>query len=93
MGYQEEKQFADNGKRFDPAVGLYDYGFRDYTPVLGRWTTLDPVRDGTNWYAYVNNDPINFVDPLGLAKNPIDIGLKTSDFFSPVNALASAVAA
>ena len=22
--------------------------------------------DSTNWYAYCNNDPINYIDPLGL---------------------------
>jgi hypothetical protein len=21
--------------------------------------------DGTNWYSYVNNDPISFIDPFG----------------------------
>lgn len=45
---------------------MYDYGFRDYKPVLARWTTVDPVRDGTNWYAYVNNDPVNKIDLWGL---------------------------
>jgi hypothetical protein len=24
--------FGFNGKKFDPKVGLYDYGFRDYKP-------------------------------------------------------------
>ena len=33
-----------NGKRYDAAVGLYDYGFRDYNPQLGRWTTPDPIK-------------------------------------------------
>lgn len=31
-----------------------------------RFTTVDPIRDGTNWFAYVNNDPVNYVDLLGL---------------------------
>ncbi len=26
-------------------------------------------KDGYNWYAYVNNDPINYIDPLGLCSN------------------------
>jgi hypothetical protein len=25
------------------------------------------VRDGANWFAYVNNDPVNWVDPWGLS--------------------------
>jgi len=28
---------------------------------------IDPIRDGENWYAYVGNNPINWIDPLGLA--------------------------
>jgi len=46
---------------------LYDYGFRDYAPRVARFTTVDPIKDGRNWYAYVGADPVNLVDPLGLA--------------------------
>jgi hypothetical protein len=28
---------------------------------------VDPVRDGANWFAYINNDPVNWVDPWGLS--------------------------
>ena len=38
---------------------MYD-GFRDYAPELARFTTVDPIRDGYNWYAYVGNNPVNF---------------------------------
>lgn len=55
------------GKPYDIATGLYDYGCRDYSPQLARFTTVDPVKDGNNWYAYVNNDPVDFVDPWGLS--------------------------
>ena len=55
-----------NGKRTDPTTGLVDYGFRDYAPKLGRFTTSDPIQAGLNWYAYVNNDPMNSTDPTGL---------------------------
>jgi hypothetical protein len=32
-------------------------------------TTEDPIRDGSNWFAYVNNDPVNWKDPWGLSAN------------------------
>ena len=54
------------GKPYDTATGLYNYGFRDYRPQAARFTTLDPIRDGNNWFAYVNNDPVNWVDRWGL---------------------------
>lgn len=40
---------------------------RDYSSNIGRWTTKDPIgfNGGVNHYAYVENDPINYVDPEG----------------------------
>jgi RHS repeat-associated protein len=54
------------GKPYDTTTGLYNYGYRDYKPEAARFTTVDPIRDGANWFAYVNNDPVNWVDPWGL---------------------------
>jgi RHS repeat-associated protein len=54
------------GKPFDTATGLYNYGFRDYRPLSARFTTVDPIRDGSNWFVYVNNDPVNWIDLWGL---------------------------
>lgn len=51
---------------------LYDYGFRDYSPVQMRFTSVDPIRDGLNWYAYVSKDPINLIDPFGLCSESDD---------------------
>ena len=48
---------------------MYDYGFRDYSPVSARFTTIDPIRDGNNWFAYVVNDPVNYVDLVGIGTN------------------------
>lgn len=46
---------------------------RPYDPDLGRWITRDPIgeRGGVNLYGYVQNNPINRIDPLGLEGNPI----------------------
>ena len=59
-------QLGYNEKEMDLATGWYNYGFRDYSPVMMRFTTVDPIRDGTNWYAFVGGDPVNYVDLFGL---------------------------
>ena len=48
--------------------GLYLTWFRAFDPRLGRWLSRDPLGEpaGLNLYAYVGNDPINLMDPLGL---------------------------
>jgi len=59
------------GQRYDAASGLnYNY-FRDgYEPPTGRYSQPDPIgfRGGISMYAYVDGDPINWVDPLGLQR-------------------------
>ena len=54
--------FGYLGKQNDTTSKLYNYGYRDYNPEVARFTTVDPIRDGSNWFVYVNNDPANFVD-------------------------------
>ena len=65
----DEYRFGYTGKAYDSVTGAYDYGFRDYAPKAGRFTTVDPIRDGTNWYAYCGSDPVNYVDLWGLLEN------------------------
>ena len=74
--YQKSGSFLANdsldfgylGKPYNGDTELYDYGFRDYSPEIARFTTVDPIRDGRNWYCYVVNDPVNYVDLWGLYK-------------------------
>ena len=58
---------------------LVNYGFRDYNPRQGRFTTVDPVRDGTNWYGYVVNDPLNLIDRYGLETEDAAFGQTAAD--------------
>ena len=64
----EHKVYRYSGKEKDDATGLYYYGFRYYAPWLCRWLNPDPggLRDGTNLYAFVQNNPLVFVDAWGL---------------------------
>ncbi len=47
--------------------GLYYYGYRYYSPRLGRWANRDPIgeRGGNNLYAFARNQPTLYVDALG----------------------------
>jgi RHS repeat-associated protein len=61
--------FGFAGGLYDHDTKLVRFGARDYDPVIGRWTAKDPILwDGgdSNLYAYVGNDPVNFIDPTGL---------------------------
>jgi RHS repeat-associated protein len=60
--------FGFAGGLYDPDTGLVRFGARDYSSETGQWTARDPLLfTGAQYslYAYVANDPINFLDPLG----------------------------
>jgi RHS repeat-associated protein len=56
------------GQYYDAEDGLHYNYFRDYNPAIGRYVQSDPIGllGGVNTYAYVDNRPINSIDPLGL---------------------------
>jgi RHS repeat-associated protein len=59
------------GQLFDPEAGFHQNWHRDYDPKLGRYLQSDPIgiAGGLNPYAYVDADPVNWVDPRG--ENPV----------------------
>jgi len=60
--------FAHHGSLLDAATGLQQKGERWYSPDLGRFISEDPIQDGSNWYAFAGNDPVNSADPSGLSQ-------------------------
>jgi RHS repeat-associated protein len=62
------KRYRYTGKERDEETGLYYHGARYYAPWLGRWVSCDPegLADGENLYTYVRDNPITWMDRLGL---------------------------
>jgi RHS repeat-associated protein len=56
------------GQYYDSETGLHYNINRYYNPLTGRYMTPDPIglEGGINLYPYVQNDPINSIDPEGL---------------------------
>jgi RHS repeat-associated protein len=62
-----DQPFQYTGREND-GTGLYYYRARYYSPEMQRFISKDPVglAGGINYYAYVGNNPVNWIDPLGL---------------------------
>jgi RHS repeat-associated protein len=61
--------FGFAGGLHDRDANLVRFGYRDYNPEIGRWTAKDPIwfsGGDVDLYGYVQNNPINWIDPYGL---------------------------
>ena len=60
------------GQYYDSETQLHYNYFRYYDPTLGRYITSDPIglAGGINTYAYVLNNPVNYIDIFGLVRWP-----------------------
>jgi RHS repeat-associated protein len=71
-GATTTNSYTFTGREFD-GLGIDYYRARYYNPNTGRFLSEDPIgfAGGTNLYAYANENPLRFADPLGLcAINP-----------------------
>ena len=82
------------GQYFDAETGLHYNYHRYYDPETGRYTQPDPIGfagGDVNWYAYVGNDPINWIDPLGLLEAEIGLWGKTAATIAKIEAILAAL--
>ena len=71
--YADANPFRFSTKWWDVEVGMYYYGYRYYSPKLGRWLSRDPIEEwgGINLYQFTGSCPIINVDALGQQAEPL----------------------
>jgi len=68
FGAEDDADFLYTGHFYHRPSGLYLAPYRAYDPMFGRWLSREPLRlDGPNLYHYVYNNPLYYIDPLGLS--------------------------
>jgi len=62
--------FRFSTKFQDGETGIVYYGLRYYGAIPSAWLNRDPIGEagGANLYGFVGNDPVDWIDPLGLIK-------------------------
>src|SRR5208337_4791379 len=94
------EQYAENGGAADftgqwaaTEPDLYDFLYREYHPTQGRWLTPDPAGlaavdpsnpQSWNRYAYVTNNPLALIDPLGLQPPGCPQGMPTNECYGGI---------
>jgi RHS repeat-associated protein len=63
-----KQPYTYTSREYDEETGLYYYRTRYYNAKIGRFITEDPIglAGGINQFAYVGNNPVNWIDPWGL---------------------------
>jgi RHS repeat-associated protein len=64
-GSSSQKYVGGLGHESDGSTGLIYMRARYMDPVLGRFISEDPSKDGGNWFVYCGDEPIKRVDPQG----------------------------
>jgi len=59
-----DEKHGFTGKELDETKLQY-FGARYYSPLTGRFITVDPAEDGMNWYSYAGDNPLRYIDPSG----------------------------
>lgn len=82
---QFESAYRFTGKERDQESGLDYFGARYFSPVTGRFVSVDPLQakpgnpQDLNVYSYVKNNPMAFIDPRGLSSESLGPDLLDGD--------------
>ena len=87
----DSNPFRYCGEYYDKETKTIYLRARYYNPTQGRFTQEDPIRDGYNWYAYCDSNPIVFVDPKGLASQSKFLSTLYKIFVNPIVSAYNAI--
>jgi RHS repeat-associated protein len=93
---QTYNPYGYTGREFD-CDELYYYRARYYDPTIQKFLSSDPIEflsGDFNFYRYVGNDPVNYVDPSGLFILEIlqgVVGVADSITFGGVSAVSEVI--
>ncbi len=81
---QVSNPYLYTSRRLDAETNLFYYRARHYSPTNGRFLQRDPKGfiDGLNLYNYTENNPTNFVDPMGTEKQKKCCGPDVTAWFT-----------
>jgi RHS repeat-associated protein len=89
QGSASSNSYQFTGREND-GDGLYYYRARYYEPMMSRFIGEDPLRFGSgqkNFYAYVGDDPTEWIDPTGASACPFNCAANFAEQYSLAGAL------
>jgi RHS repeat-associated protein len=88
-----DNAYTYTAREWDKEIGLYYYRARYYDPMEGRFISKDPIGfagGDVNLYGYVQNNPVNLIDPYGLL-NPVKTAVGLTNATRGIKSIATGV--
>jgi RHS repeat-associated protein len=82
-----KQPYTYTGREYDEETGLYYYRARYYDSDAGRFISEDPIGlagGDVNYFAYVGNNAVNWIDPSGLFVIGVEIWARPPVTLRPV---------
>lgn len=79
-------KFNDKEFQEELKLNVYDYGFRNYDPAIGRWMNIDPLAEissSVSPFSYGYNNPLFYIDSDGQIPTPFEAAVMAADVYNP----------